>query len=116
MNIKPADIVGIPFPYTDLSARKKRPVLVLTHLDHRGDFIALPVTSVQMQQLALCIDENSIKNGNLPKTSWVRYDKIFTLNVSLAKKKYGSLHSHVFQTVMSHLCSHLGCLDENLAL
>jgi len=42
-----------------------------------------------MQQLALCIDENSLKNGNLPKTSWVRYDKIFTLNSSLAKKKYG---------------------------
>lgn len=36
MNIEPADIVGIPFPYTDMSANKRRPVLALTHPQKRG--------------------------------------------------------------------------------
>lgn len=109
MNIKPAHIVGIPFPYTDLSTRKRRPVLVLTHPDQRGDFICLPVTSVQTEELAVCIDKESIENGNLPKTSWVRYDKIFTLSADLIKKKYGTLRNEIFDKILGSLCLHLGC-------
>jgi hypothetical protein len=39
------DLLLVPFPFTDLSAAKRRPVLALTALDGFGDFIALPVTS-----------------------------------------------------------------------
>jgi hypothetical protein len=35
----------VPFPFTDLSAAKRRPVLALTAPDSYGDFIALRVTS-----------------------------------------------------------------------
>ena len=109
MNIKPASIVGIPFPYTDLSTRKRRPVLVLTNPDQRGDFIGLPVTSVQTEHLAVCIDKESIENGNLPITSWVRYDKIFTLSADLIIKRYGTLRNEIFGKILSSLCRHLGC-------
>lgn len=34
----------VPFPFTNLSATKRRPVLLLTNADGYGDFIALPVT------------------------------------------------------------------------
>ncbi len=33
MTCKPGMLVTIPFPHADMSVRKKRPVLVLTHLD-----------------------------------------------------------------------------------
>lgn len=39
------DLLLIPFPFTDLSTTKRRPVLALTAADSYGDFIALPVTS-----------------------------------------------------------------------
>jgi mRNA interferase MazF len=39
------DLLLIPFPFTDLSAAKRRPVLAITASDRYGDFIALPVTS-----------------------------------------------------------------------
>ena len=39
------DLLLVPFPFSDLSATKRRPVLALTALDEYGDFIALPVTS-----------------------------------------------------------------------
>ena len=64
MNVEPGDIISIPFPYTDLSTRKRRPVLVLTFPDNRGDFISLPVTSVQTEELAVCIKEESMVAGN----------------------------------------------------
>jgi len=40
------DLGLIPFPYAELSAFKKRPVLVLTAPDHHGDVMALAVTTV----------------------------------------------------------------------
>jgi mRNA interferase MazF len=39
------DLLLVPFPFSDLSATKRRPVLALTASDGYGDFIALPVTS-----------------------------------------------------------------------
>jgi len=39
------DLLLVPFPFSDLSASKRRPVLALTGPDGYGDFIALPVTS-----------------------------------------------------------------------
>jgi mRNA interferase MazF len=39
MSCKPGDLVGIPFPYSDLKAEKRRPVLVIAKEDRHGDFI-----------------------------------------------------------------------------
>ncbi len=109
MNAEPGDIVSIPFPYTDLSTRKRRPVLVLTIPDNRGDFISLPVTSVLTEKLAICIRAESMADGNLPKISWVRYDKVFTLSASSIKKKYGTLRDDIFEQINYNLCTYLGC-------
>lgn len=38
MMLSPSDIVQIPFPYSDLSHQKRRPVLLLTAPDAFGDF------------------------------------------------------------------------------
>jgi len=63
MNVEPASIVGIPFPYTDLSTSKRRPVLVLTCPDQRGDFIGLAVTSVDTMKKAVQINDDSLERG-----------------------------------------------------
>jgi mRNA-degrading endonuclease toxin of MazEF toxin-antitoxin module len=47
MMFERGDLLLVPFPFTDLSAAKRRPVLVLTAPDGYGDFVAVPVTSRQ---------------------------------------------------------------------
>ena len=113
MNVEPGDIVSIPFPYTDLSTRKRPPVLVLTIPDARRDFISLPVTSVQTEESAVCIKAESLTEGSLPKISWVRYDKIFTLSTSLIKRKYCSLRDEILEQITDNLCIHLGCFQDS---
>ena len=39
------DLVLLPFPFSDLTSAKRRPVLLLTAPDAQGDFVACPVTS-----------------------------------------------------------------------
>jgi len=109
MKIQRAEIVAIPFPFTDMSTRKLRPVLALTSPDQRDDFIGLAVTSVLTEKKSVCLQAESMRSGLLPKTSWVRYDKIFTLSASLIKKRYGTLQNDVFQEIIDRLCDHLGC-------
>ena len=60
MRCKPGELVAIPFPYSDLTTRKRRPVLVLSHPDDRGDFVGLAVTSIQTRELAVGIDKESL--------------------------------------------------------
>jgi mRNA interferase MazF len=109
MMIQRAEIVGIPFPFSDMSTQKRRPVLVLTNPDQQGDFTGLAVTSVLTKEKSFCIGVESMRSGEIPKTSWVRYDKIFTLSSSLVKKRYGILENGVFKKIVERLCDHLGC-------
>lgn len=60
MTCKTGDLVGIPFPYSDLSTQKRRPVLVVTAPDSRGDFMGLQVTSVLTEEMAVAIDVGSL--------------------------------------------------------
>ena len=56
MICKPGEIVGLPFPFSDLTSKKRRPVLVLTQADYRGDFMGLAVTSVLTEDNAIGIE------------------------------------------------------------
>jgi mRNA interferase MazF len=109
MTCSSGDIVAIPFPYSDLTTRKKRPVLVITKPDRYGDFVGLAITSVLSVENSLAINGELLLTGNLPKESRVRYDKIFTLSESMLVKTYGTLKPAVFQTILDTLCGYLGC-------
>ena len=109
MTCSPGDIAAIPFPYCDLTTRKKRPVLVITKPDRYGDFVGLAVTSVLSVEKSLAIDGESLLTGKLPKESCVRYDKIFTLSESMLVKTYGTLKPSIFQKILESLCGYLGC-------
>lgn len=109
MICKPGDIMSLPFPFSDLTSKKRRPVLVLTKVDSRGDFMGLAVTSVLTEKNAIGIDSGNMEDGFLPKKSWIRYDKIFTLNKSTLVKRYGSIKEDVFLKVINGLCEHIGC-------
>ena len=109
MSYSPGDLVGIPFPYSDLKTEKRRPVLVMTHQDRYGDFICAPVTSVSTHEYAVAIDNASMSTGDLPRKSWIRCDKLFTLSSSIVVRHYGSLNNTAFNMVREKICGYLGC-------
>ena len=66
-------IALVPFPYTDLSASKRRPVLLLTDINERGDFIAVALTSRPQTDGTLCLPAGPLaRGGALPSPSWIR--------------------------------------------
>ena len=109
--LKPGDIVLIPFPYSDLSSAKKRPVVVVNAPDRFGDFVAAGITSVEQAENAVELEVGSLLNGRLPKRSWVRTEKLFTLSTGNVVKHFGALKPSAFQTMMLSIYGTIGCIE-----
>ena len=102
------DLLLVPFPFTDLSATKRRPVLALTAPDSYGDFIALPVTSRPQTEHALPIAAADLVSGALPAASWVRTNRIVTLNVSLVVKTVGRVTERTTAAAVQQVYAYIG--------
>lgn len=107
--LSPSDIVQIPFPFSDLSHQKRRPVLLLTAPDAFGDFLAVAITSQSGHDDAIPLQDDDIAQGPLPKTSWVRATKLFSLNRDSVVLKLGNLKPEAFRRVHEEICAGLGC-------
>ena len=101
------DLLLIPFPFTNLSAAKRRPVLLLTAPDSYGDFIALPVTSRPQSAHALPITPADISGAALPAPSWIRTNRVVTLNASLIVKAFGRVSDRLVVTAVEQLCAYI---------
>ena len=102
------NLLLVPFPFSDLSATKRRPVLALTNPDGYGDFIALPVTSRPQAEFGIPLGAADMIRGVLPAVSWIRFDRIVTLNVSLVVKSVGHVSDHVLAEAVQRFCAHIG--------
>lgn len=107
--LKPSDIVQIPFPFSDLTRQKRRPVLLLTAPDNLGDFLAAAITSQPGHDDAVPLQNNDLVQGQLPKASWVRATRLFSLNQDNVTLTIGSLKPEAFAAIHDKICAGLGC-------
>ena len=84
-------VVTLPFPYTDLSAGKIRPVLLLARAG-REDWIVCQITSnPHIDAHAISIDIGDFTKGGLRHLSYIRPTKLFTAHESLIVSDLGAL-------------------------
>ena len=102
------DLLLVPFPFSDLSTSKRRPLLALTAPDRYGDFIALPVTSRPQTEHALPIAATDLTQGSLPAASWIRTNRIVTLNVSLVVKSVGRVSESIVLVAAQRVGAYIG--------
>jgi mRNA interferase MazF len=100
---QPSEIVLLPFPFSDLSSTKLRPVLA------QGDFLAAQITSQLHHAIQSALDNSDLVAGSLPKASVVRPDKLFSLNQSLVVRRVGQLSPAAFARVREAVCQAIGC-------
>lgn len=86
------DIVRSPFPFTDLSSGKSRPVLLLSEVG-MGDWIVCEITTRRHANSpgVIPIDAGDFISGGLPRISVVRFDRLHALNEGIFDKAYGRL-------------------------
>lgn len=102
------ELLLVPYPFSDLSAAKRRPVVAVTEPDRYGDFIALPVTSRPQEEHGIPLASSELVRGTLPAPSWIRTDRIVTLNASLVVKSVGRISDRLLAAAVERFCGYIG--------
>jgi mRNA interferase MazF len=98
---KQGDIVLIPVPFSDLTNRKQRPLLIISNNSYNKmteDIVVAAITS-QLKDLdySVVIVSKDLKEGELKVTSAIRVDKVYTLSKNIVVKKFGRVNSEVLE-------------------
>lgn len=103
-----ADIVLIPFPYTDLSGTKQRPALIISNeqLNNTNDRICCLITS-NLAFDGLEIKRDHFKEGKLPFRSWVKPQRIFTINKRIIRKKLCRINEKFYKQIADSVIDYI---------
>ncbi|MBB3187213.1 lipopolysaccharide biosynthesis protein RfbH [Microbacter margulisiae] len=93
MNYK-GKIFKVPFPYTDLSSSKKRPVLALSEPNEYGDIrFAFITTKNYPSRNQIILKQTDFKSIPLPVASYLQLDKIVLLSKDIILKELAELNA-----------------------
>jgi len=97
------DVIVIDFPYSDLKNIKRRPVLVLK-VPKGEDIIVSQITSSSYEKpMEILLEEKDFRKGSLKRKSFIRIDKIASIERSLIKYKIGSLKKEKFEEIINKI-------------
>ena len=92
-------VVIVHFPFSDLTASKLRPAVVLAEAG-RGDLILCQITSKSYgDSRAVSLDSADFAQGSLRLASYVRPGKLFTAHTSLVDGQAGELQPGKFSAI-----------------
>ena len=98
------EILIVPFPFSDLSGIKQRPVLVLSKADYNQrseDIITCGITSnIKDSEHSVLINNNNLVHGSIPTESRIKVDKLFTLEENIVRKKIAKINEKMMEQVI----------------
>ena len=101
------DIIIIEFPYSDLKHYKNRPSLIVK-IPKGEDIIVCQITGTSFEkEVEIPINNENFKQGSLNRQSFIRLDKIFSIEKSMIKYKAGSLKNEKFNEILDKICLYL---------
>ena len=97
------NVIVIPFPFSDLSAAKRRPALVLANLDG-NDILLCQITSrYYNEKYVIPLKHNDFINGSLPVNSFIRPERIFTADKNIILKTVGNVSNEVMNKTIDNI-------------
>ena len=97
------DIVLVPIPFTDLTSKRRRPVVVISndkYNHNKDDVVVVAMTSnLKAADYSFSITYADLTIGSLKRPSRVRVDRIYTLAQSIIAKKFGQISEAAFDKI-----------------
>jgi mRNA interferase MazF len=104
---KQREVVLVPFPYSDLSATKKRPVLIVSNDEYNQrfeDVVVCVITSSQFKDsYSLSLENSHLEMGVLPESSIIKTHKLFTVHKSKIIRKFSLVRNDHFEQVVQRI-------------
>ncbi|HZY42631.1 MAG TPA: type II toxin-antitoxin system PemK/MazF family toxin [Anaerolineae bacterium] len=97
------DVVVVPFPFSDLTASKKRPALVVASLAG-DDVILCQITSQTVgDSYAIALSNADFSAGSLHQNSNLRPNRIFTADSNIIQYRAGVVTSEKIHEVIDRI-------------
>jgi mRNA interferase MazF len=100
----PGDVVVVPFPYSDQSAAKLRPALVVSNDSYNIsnlDVVLCGMTSnLADSTFSVFVGPQDMESGRLAAPSRVKVGRLLAVDKKIIHKKVGRVNSRVFAHVM----------------
>ena len=97
------EIVVVPFPFSNLSNVKQRPVLILSKskdISRSEDIVTCGITSnLKDSKNSVLIENSNLEKGVIPMKSRIKIDKLFTIDKRIIIKKVARLNEDSFLKV-----------------
>ena len=101
------EVIVLDFPFSNLIQVKRRPSLVIK-VPRGDDLIVCQITGKSYEKpVEIPIKKEDFNKGGLKVESYLRLDKIFSIEKSLIKYKVGSLRQEKFNEILDRMCNFL---------
>jgi len=104
---KQREIVLVPFPYSDLSSFKRRPVLIISNNTYNANFpdilVAVITSNLFKDKYSVSLINDDLEMGLLPEPSIIKCHKLFTIEQSQILKRFSILNEEKFDEVILFL-------------
>lgn len=96
------DVVWMPFPFSDLSANKDRPCLVIASF--KGDDMLLcQITATTKDIYSITLTDTDFVKGALNKLSYIRPNRIFTGDEKIVRSYAGTVSKAKMKEVVDKI-------------
>ena len=112
--LRKGDVILVLFPFTDLTAVKLRPAVILTPEPTGADLVVAYLSSVvppnplPPTHLLIASDHPEFRDTGLKETSVMRLDKLMTIARSRVRRRLGCLGPSLLAELDSHFKSAFG--------
>jgi mRNA interferase MazF len=100
------DVVVLNFPFSDMTATKKRPALVLAASQY-GAVLCQITSQERNDPQSVRLDAKDFENGGLNIPSFIRTSILFTADMSLILYKAGKVKKQKLNEVVDLVCKML---------
>ena len=103
--IQQQDLLLVPFPFSNQSGRKVRPVIVISNNEfnnHSEDVIVVGVTSnISMDRYSINLDNKDLEEGKLFTKCVIKVENILRLDRGLIIKKIGKTNKEKLKEIIN---------------
>lgn len=101
------DLLLVPFPFSDQSGRKVRPVIVISNNDFNkdsDDIIVVGVTSnILKDKYTISLTNNNLDEGKLFTNCSIKIENLLKLDKELIIKKIGKVNKETLKNIIDRI-------------
>jgi|SRR3989344_8301457 len=105
--IEQKDLLLVPFPFSDQSGRKVRPVIVISNNEfnkYSDDVLVIGVTSnILKDKYTINLTNNNLDEGKLFTNCIIKVENLLKLDKELVIKKIGKINKETLKNIINKL-------------